>query len=450
MILKVQKAISYQPNQKGGKIMKEKTQHQQDKNLKKGLTRRDFIKKTGKTGVAIAVGTGVGIFGGKPPAFAQKRTVHSLQWSHFIKEADVLNREMAKDFEKATGVKVTIETINANDLPARATAAVESGTGPDILQLQWNHPHLYEAGLENHNKLVADLMGDAVYSFLEGSARVKGVYRGVPRYGVGNANVYRVDIFDDLGIKPPDTWEDYLRIGKKLKDNGTPVGQTLGHTFGDAPTFVYPFLWAFDGMELDKNGKVAINSKETAAAVDFMKEFWEAACDPGGTAWDDTSNNRAFFAETIAATLNGASIYFVARRNPEKAPPGMADKLNHFLNPKGPAGRFHNILTFSDCITKYSKNKEAAQEWIRYVNDDKVLEKYLVETNGYCNGPVPKWEKLAMWKADPAITIYGDIGKYGRNFGYAGPFDRKASEVQAKYIMVDLFAKAVNCTMSFR
>ena len=34
------------------------------------------------------------------------------------------------------------------------------------------------------------------------------------------------------------------------------------------------------------------------------------------------------------------------------------------------------------------------------------------------------------------------MGRYGRNFGYAGPYDRKASEVQAKYIITDIFAKA--------
>ena len=47
---------------------------------------------------------------------------------------------------------------------------------------------------------------------------------------------------------------------------------------------------------------MAINSKETLAAVEFIKEFWQGACDEGGLAWDDTNNNRAFLAETIACT----------------------------------------------------------------------------------------------------------------------------------------------------
>jgi len=409
------------------------------KKTKKNITRREFIKKTGTAGAAVAA---VGMFGGKPPAFAQKHTVHTVQWNHFIKEADVLERKMAADFEKATGVKVTVETINGNDIPARATAAVESGTGPDIFQLMWNQAYLFAGGLMDHTALVKELIPGKMHVSMEGTANINGVYRGVPRFGVGNANAYRTDIFADLGIKPPDTWEEYLAVGKKLKENGTPVGQTLGHTYGDAPTFTYPLLWAFGGMETDEKQNVVINSKETAAALDFLREFWSAACDPGGLAWDDSSNNRAFFAETIGASLNGASIYFVARRNPEKAPPGLADNINHFLNPKGPNGRFHSILTFTNCITKYSKNKDAAADWIRYVMEDKRYEAYMIENAGYVNGPTAKWDNISMWKDDPAVTLYKDMGKYGRNFGFAGPYDRKASEVQAKYIITDIFAKA--------
>ena len=51
-----------------------------------------------------------------------------------------------------------------------------------------------------------------------------------------------------------------------------------------------------------------------------------------------------------------------------------------------------------------------------------------------------------MWEQDPRITIYRDIAQYGRSAGYAGPYDRLASEALAKYIVVDLFARAVQGT----
>lgn len=421
-------------------MKKNKSQEHGPKTLQSNVDRRTFL--THAVAASATFATGTVFLGGRPPAYAAKRKLHYLQWSSFIPDADVEVLRQAKEFQKATGVKVTVEFINQNDMPARATAAIESGTGADIMLMIQNQPHLYAKGLENHDKLVAELLGDDLYPFARGATTVDGVSRGVPIFMIGNAIVYRKDIFKKAGIaKLPDTWDDYLQVGKKLKALNMPVGQTLGHTFGDAPSFCYPLLWSFGGMEVNKAGKVIIDSKETHRALEFMREFWNAACDPGGFAWDDTSNNRAFMGQTIGATLNGASIYFVARRSAKKFP-GFADKLGHFLNPKGPAGRFHTIGPRTLSIMKYSKNKEVAADYIRYVHQDSNFEKFMVINSGYVNGVAKKWEKHAMWKSDPAITIFSTIPQYGRHYGHAGTWNRASGEAAEKYIIVDMFARA--------
>ena len=77
-----------------------------------------------------------------------------------------------------------------------------------------------------------------------------------------------------------------------------------------------------------------INSKETIEAVKFTVAMWKDALDEGGLAWDDSSNNRAYHAGTISATINGASIYFVAKRQF----PDIAKVTDHGHMPKGPGG----------------------------------------------------------------------------------------------------------------
>ncbi|MCI0525822.1 MAG: extracellular solute-binding protein, partial [Nitrospira sp.] len=211
----------------------------------------------------------------------------------------------------------------------------------------------------------------------------------------------------------------------------------------DAPIFAYPLLWSYGGMEVDKSGRVAINSKETRVAVEFCKEFWFAACDESGTAWDDVSNNRAFAAETISATLNAASIYLTARHDPEKAPPGFADKLGHFLNPAGPNGQYHTLATYSNCIMGYSKNKEACKEFIRFLMRKENYEAYITTQKGYGLGFSPDWEDHPLWKIDPALEPFRQIARLGRNFGFAGPYNHQASEAQLKYIIIDLFARVM-------
>ena len=136
---------------------------------------------------------------------------------------------------------------------------------------------------------------------------------------------------------------EYRDAGKKLKAKGRPIGQTLGHTFGDAPGFWYPYLWSWGGKEVEADGKtVALNSKETVEFGQVHDRLLEGCCDEGGLAWDDTSNNRAFLSGTISATNNGASIYLEAKSKPdtyltEKGTP-MKEDILHAPLPQG-AGR---------------------------------------------------------------------------------------------------------------
>ena len=48
-----------------------------------------------------------------------------------------------------------------------------------------------------------------------------------------------------------------------------------------------------------------------------------------------------------------------------------------------------------------------------------------------------------MWDIDPVMGPFKDLPSAGRLMGYAGPPSQKAAEVQTKYIIVDMYAKAV-------
>src|SRR5258706_6539756 len=162
---------------------------------------------------------------------------------------------------------------------------------------------------------------------------------------LGIAVAYRKSWFAEAGYpKFPETWEQYREAGKKLKAQGRPIGQTLGHTYNDAPAFSYPFLWSWGGKEVEQDGRTAaLNSKETIESVNFMVGFWKDAHDEGGLGWDDSSNNRAFLAGAVSATSNAASIYIEALRKPDqyKTETGLAlkDDILHAPYPRGPAGR---------------------------------------------------------------------------------------------------------------
>jgi multiple sugar transport system substrate-binding protein len=53
------------------------------------------------------------------------------------------------------------------------------------------------------------------------------------------------------------------------------------------------------------------------------------------------------------------------------------------------------------------------------------------------------WDAHAMWQPDPVMLPFEEAAKNVRFFGYAGPPNGKASEAYSKYVVVDLFAKAI-------
>src|SRR5205085_408273 len=208
------------------------------------------------------------------------------------------------------------------------------------------------------------------YEGFDAAGQVGGRWLAVPHSTGGNAVAWRRSWHAEIGLtefpKTVDAWRD---AGRKLKAKGRPVGQALGHSFGDPPTFAYAFLWSYGGAETDPSGKrVVLNSKGTVESVKFLQAFWKDACDEGGLAWDDTNNNRAFHAGEISATLNGASIYIVAKRQKDKikddkGEPLVQDIEHAALMPKGPAGQFALYVPFQHSIMKYSKNQKLAKDF---------------------------------------------------------------------------------------
>ena len=212
-----------------------------------GIDRRRLLKLSGAGAVAAGTGGLAGILAsGRAPAFAQGTTVHWLRWSDFVPASDqLLKTKIVPEGEKALGVKLNFEMVNANDIQARVTSSVQSGSGPDIILALNNWPQLYTESL-------ADVTDTA-----EKSARTQGGFYDISktvgdrRQQMDRGTVVhrrRAGRLSQILVSGDRLWINSRRPGtrcmprpKTLKAKGRPLGQTLGHTFGDAPGFWYPF-----------------------------------------------------------------------------------------------------------------------------------------------------------------------------------------------------------------
>src|SRR6202047_3411417 len=395
------------------------------------IDRRRFVQLSGAGALAGAGGLAGTLASGRAPAYAQGTTVHWLRWSDFVPASDqLLRNKIVPQCEKDLGIKLNFETVNANDMQARITSGVQSGSGPDIIMVVNNWPRLYVESLADVTD-VAEAIGKeqgGYYDLARVIDNVDGKWIGVPWAIGGGLITYRKSWLEEIGYKDgkfPGTWDDYRDAGKKMKTKGRPFGQTAGHTFGDAPGWWYPYLWSWGGKEIADDGKtVALNSKETVESVKFAVALWKETMDEGGLAWDDSSNNRAFLSGSISATNNGASIYLEAKKKPDsyltaKGTPMYKDTL-HASIPSNVGQAFNEPGPFTSMLMGYSKNQKAAKDFLRWVHSKPVFEQWFTSQQGYTDGATKEWEKDPVWNVDPVMLPFRDLPNVGRVVGFAG------------------------------
>src|SRR5262245_34438619 len=389
-------------------------------------TRRQFLKSSGTGALALKAGGMAGILAtGRAPAYAQAGAVHWLKWNDFVPAGDqILRQSMLAEAEKALGFKINMETIGLNDLQPRATAAIQAQGGADIIMIFDNKAQLYADSVADVSP-VCEALGSAqggYYDLAKANTHDGKKWIAVPYCIIGAMVAYRKSWFDEIGvIKFPETWEEYREVGKKLKAKGRPLGQTLGHTVGDAPAFAYPYLWSWGGREVEEDGKtVKLNTKETIESVKFLTAFWKEAHDEGGLAWDDSNNNRAFLSGTISATLNGASIYIEALRKPDqyKTDKGaqMKTDILHAPLPKGPAGQFGVHPFQCMMVMGYPKKQPQAMEFLKWFHSTDVYDKWFTVEKGYATGPTKQWVNQKMWEETTVITRFRLTYRLSRSY----------------------------------
>jgi multiple sugar transport system substrate-binding protein len=422
------------------------------------INRRRLLRLSGVGALTVHTGRIAAILASaRAPAFAQGTTLHWLKPSDYVPASDqLLKTKINEQCQKDLGIKFNMEPVDGLTIQARVTSAVQSGTGPDIIQAINNWAQLYADSVADVSE-VAEEIGKAQGGFYETSRAVAfdgSRWIAVPWTIVGLQIVNRTSWWQQIGYsaeKYPQTWDEYREAGKKLRAAGHPLGQTLGHAFGDAPAFWYPYLWSWGGKEVEADGKtVVLNSPGTIESVKFAVGLWKDACDEGAFAWDDSGNNRAFLAGTISATSNGASIYLEAKKKPdtyltENGKP-LKDDCFHAPLPKGPAGQFSWHVPFVDMVMGYSKNQKAAKDFLRWIHSEKVYDPWFTSQQGFSVGPTTVWEEHKLWGDDPVMAPFRTAARSGRFAGYAGPANRKAAEAISKYILVDMYAKAVQGT----
>ena len=212
--------------------------------------------------------------------------------------------------------------------------------------------------------------------------------------GTAGPCVYRISRVKEAGFdKVPADLGQFLDLCRKLKKNGHPSGFALGHALGDANGYANFLLWAHGGRLIDEAGKVALDSKETRAALDYAKAMQETMI-PGTLAWGDANNNKAYAAGDIGLTANGVSIYYAAKTSKDPAAQAIAADTDHALMPQGSAaGAPQTCTTLNAMLFKHTKFPNAAKSYLTFMMEAPQYDPWLTACLGYWSEPLKAYKR---------------------------------------------------------
>ncbi len=207
--------------------------------------------------------------------------------------AEPLQRR-APDFAALTGATINVVTVPFSDLYQKILTDAATGTNSFhafVFNPQWLGDFVTPGYLEDiTDRVKADtaLKWDDVGAFFRDfSATYQGRTYTIPLDGDFQMAYYRSDLLQKDGIKPPETWDDYIAVAKKyqgqdLNGDGTPdYGSCISKKRG-AQAFWY--TWSVAGAFLQSQGtgqgaffdvdtmKPLVNNEAFGAALDVYKE----------------------------------------------------------------------------------------------------------------------------------------------------------------------------------
>ena len=237
-----------------------------------------------------------------------------LRPAKFIDPDEVYWRANTKKFTETTGIPVRVDFVSWEDIRPQTAVVANTGAGPDIVVGFSSDPQIYASKIADMTDL-ADYLG-AKYggwqelAVLYGTKWKTNQWISIPIGGGIGPTVYRQSWVKEAGYDSiPEDHEGFLVLCQKLQKINHPCGFSLGHALGDANGYASWLLWSHNATLVDESGHIALDSKETIAALKYATELQKTMVS-GTLSWNDSGNNKAFASGDIGLTFNGVSIYY--------------------------------------------------------------------------------------------------------------------------------------------
>ncbi|MBN2123256.1 MAG: sugar ABC transporter substrate-binding protein [Deltaproteobacteria bacterium] len=326
------------------------------------VTRREFMSMSAKVGgLVLAQGVAPGIL---RYARAENKNAEYLKakinWRQvegerikvMVTPAHYFNkfRAISPQFTELTGVDVDFEVIPPREMREKAVLDLSAKTGNYVTHTaDPMYLSLYEANkwvdplddYLNDPKLTDKAWFDAedIIPLWRAADSVKGKLYGMPTEGEATIHIYRKDVYDKLGLKVPDTLEEFAETAKKAhKYDGSTAGAALrGFRGAGQNMYIWPSLFlAWGGQWFDAAGKPQVNSEAGVKSLEFYCNILNNYAPPGIENWNWPEIMEGFAGGNVVQYIDSNSTASIIE-NPKKSK--VAGKIGYQRWPKGPSGR---------------------------------------------------------------------------------------------------------------
>jgi multiple sugar transport system substrate-binding protein len=322
------------------------------------ITRREMLRATALGAAALYLDRlGAAAWGGaEPDAYASARInwrqltgerIHILVTpAHYFTKF----RSITPEFTRLTGIEVTFEVIPPREMREKAVLDLGARTGnyashtADPMYLPLYAANNWVEPLDlflNDDKLTDRKWFDLedIIPLWRRANTVRGRLWGMPVEGEVTIHIYRRDVYERLGLRPPETLEE-------LRENARRAHSPAQNLFGLAlrgfrgpgqNMYIWPSLFrAFGGQWFDHAGRPTVNSEAGVRSLEWYVSVLREFAPKGVENWNWPEIMEAFAAGTLVQYIDANSTASVIE-NPAKSK--VAGQVGYRRWPKGPAGK---------------------------------------------------------------------------------------------------------------
>ena len=270
------------------------------------------------------------------------------------------------DFEAETGIKVNVSETPYGEAHQKQLLSYQQKAGAyDVAQFDNSFlmPYCQAQAMAPLDSYLGDSSEYDIADFGQSQqdyGKCNGETLGLTLSTEPMIQWYRTDIYEELGLKPATTWDEYYNNAKKVQAAGH-GGQIIG--FGPNVSWWWmTMVWSFGGQLYDDALNPTVNSKEAIAATDFLKKLMTVSPKGASTANSDEVTSK-FLGEDIGAMINYSGYYGSVL---DKTINKNEGKIGTAPMPVGSVDITH-LAGWNIGIPKDAKNPTAAWKFLEYV-----------------------------------------------------------------------------------